>query len=218
MRNSEKITYILLLIVLSAFASFYKIPSGDHWTHIAQGLYIIDSGTIPDVDVHSFTYAGTPWMNWEWLHNLMQASFWRLSEDFGVIFFRFLQIAALLILFFLYLVRRTERPLLSFFSSIALLLLTLPRLNDRPHVFAYVCMAAIFLIMAFPQQMKWRSFAGLIAVLVVWRNAHPSWPLGIALMGVLFLDAYREEGPSLLPLPPRKILLAMAGMFFWFFY
>ncbi len=213
--SREQVFFCFLLVVVAAISSGYKIPSGDHWTHIAQGLYILDTGTIPREDVHSFTYAGAPWVNWEWLHNVMQAFFWRLSEEFGVILFRFLQIAALLVLFFGYLVRRTHRPFLSFFATIALLLLTLPRLNDRPHVFAYGCMAGVLFVSTYWDTAKnkkaWVAWGALLFIMLGWRNVHPSWPLGLLLITVLLLDWYRQEkrgGETLLPLKKRVLALA----------
>ncbi len=61
----------LLLAGICAAAAFVKIRSYDFWWHLQAGEQIVRERSIPRADDFSFTSAGTPWIDHEWLFQVL---------------------------------------------------------------------------------------------------------------------------------------------------
>ena len=217
MRNSEKdpasplrLLHLIFLGSLSAFASCYKIGLGDFWMHLAQGLYIIDYGAIPSIDVFSYTFAGKPWVNWEWFHNVLVAIIWRAAGAVGVEIFRMAVFGAVIVVLYRLLLHVTNRPTLSFFIACWSLLMIQLRIVDRPHILSYLFLALLLFLLRDLATFSRRTFLLLAVVLALWRNSHPSWVLGCAVVFACLVDRFislRRAGQS----------RATSAMILWFF-
>jgi len=192
------------------FVGIYLIPDGDFWVHLAQGLYIVDHRTLPSVDVFSFTYAGQPWDNWEWLHNVWSALLWNGAGPAGIIAFRvFLIFALSAALFHTYRIFSRDMPI-SFAMVFLSLLLAQHRISDRPQLFAYVMTAVVMFLAATTSRVfSMRSFL-LFLALFLFRNAHPSWVIGVAILCAALADKALRKEMS----PSRAEILLLFFSFF----
>ncbi len=226
MQSSEKsanastpLLYLLFLVLSAGYAAFYKVGLGDFWMHLAQGRYIVEHGTIPRVDVFSYTFPGEPWINWEWLHNVIIALVWNSSGAVGVEFFRMAVFCLTIVVLYRLLERMTGKALFSFFLSCFSLLMIQLRIVDRPHILSYLFLSLVlYLLACFERFSLKKFFFPLAIVLVLWRNTHPSWVLGCAVVGASFLDmflAFRRSGQSekILKILPWLLLLLLIGVF-----
>ncbi|HSA32712.1 MAG TPA: hypothetical protein P5077_03200 [bacterium] len=178
----------LLLILVSGFIAFYKLSFGDLWTHLAQGRYILEHRTVPSTDVFSYTYFGKPWANWEWLHNLMTALCWEHLGPNGLILFRMLILCGIAVATYHLLRRILPAPLGALALTGLSLVLLQQRVADRPHFFSYLCLALLLLFLSRPRN-AWRGpLIAAFVLLIVWRNSHPSWVLGLALLATGYGD------------------------------
>ncbi|HNT28069.1 MAG TPA: hypothetical protein PKH10_07820 [bacterium] len=187
----------LLLIFVSVFIAFYKLSFGDLWTHLAQGRYILDHHTVPSTDVFSYTYFGKPWANWEWLHNLMTALCWEQLGPNGLILLRMLLLCGIALALYRLLRVYLASPLGSFALTCFSLVLLQQRVADRPHFFSYLCLALLLLLLSRPRD-SWRGpLLAVVALLIVWRNSHPSWVLGLAILAAWYGDTLlsSKDGP-----------------------
>src|SRR5438552_11324772 len=70
----RRVTSALVLrwLLFTAIFSLAAVPplDPDLWWHLANGRVIIATGTIPHVDLYSFSAAGQPWVMHEWLADL----------------------------------------------------------------------------------------------------------------------------------------------------
>src|SRR5437763_15697343 len=70
----RRVTSALVLrwLLFTAIFSLAAVPplDPDLWWHLANGRLIIAIGTIPHVDLYSFSAAGQPWVMHEWLADL----------------------------------------------------------------------------------------------------------------------------------------------------
>ena len=55
-------TYALMLLTGSRL-----LADSDTYWQTAVGRWILDHGTVPSVDIYSFTRTGVPWMSTSWL-------------------------------------------------------------------------------------------------------------------------------------------------------
>src|SRR2546428_5591140 len=72
---------VLRWLLFTAIFSLAAVPplDPDLWWHLANGRLIITTGTIPHVDLYSFSAAGQPWVMHEWLADLMMYLVYQLG-------------------------------------------------------------------------------------------------------------------------------------------
>jgi hypothetical protein len=68
----------LLFIAIFSLAAVPPIDP-DLWWHLANGRLIVATGSIPHVDVYSFSAAGQPWVMHEWLADLGMYGLFKLA-------------------------------------------------------------------------------------------------------------------------------------------
>ncbi|MCA9408003.1 MAG: hypothetical protein KC733_04900, partial [Candidatus Omnitrophica bacterium] len=71
---------IALIFGVAAVVSGLEIKDLDLWLHLAMGKFIMTNHYIPHVDMLSSTIAGQPWVNHEWL---FQVVVYNIFERFG---------------------------------------------------------------------------------------------------------------------------------------
>ena len=73
-----------LVVPLILGSSLTIFNDGDvHW-HIAAGQWILDHQAVPHADPFSFTFAGQPWLAFEWLSQAVYGAAHRLAGFGGV--------------------------------------------------------------------------------------------------------------------------------------
>src|ERR1700722_3532633 len=76
---------VLLGVALLSFATLPTQADPDLWGHLRFGLDMLASHSIPSIDPYSFTAAGAPWTNHEWLAELSFAVGWKLAGAAGLV-------------------------------------------------------------------------------------------------------------------------------------
>ena len=134
---------LTLLVSFSLFWFSDTIADPDLWGHIRFGQDMIRTGSIIQIDTYSYRTGGQPWINHEWLSELIFAGLYDRTGPTGLIVFKVLISLLLLGLCHAHLLRRGMGP---FPSLLLLLLMSVPfRLGlgtIRPQIFTYL----IFLI------------------------------------------------------------------------
>jgi hypothetical protein len=87
-----------LVAVLGLLATLSPIRNYDYWWHLRTGALIVDEGRVPRADPFSFTAAGTPWVDHEWLFQVLA---WAAHAHAGPAFLVLLKAALVLGLLFL---------------------------------------------------------------------------------------------------------------------
>ena len=68
--NSNKVRTDLTQIYEKAYPVI-EIKDLDIWLHLATGRYIFETFSIPKIDILSCTIANQPWINHEWLFQMI---------------------------------------------------------------------------------------------------------------------------------------------------
>jgi hypothetical protein len=169
-----------VVAVLCASAWFHPPVVGeDLWWHLAAGREVAARGGPPLVDVFSFTAAGRPWLNPEWLWD---AAAWQLyARDPQVLAW-----ANLAVLFVLFAVawetcRATSGSRLAASLAVVAAAATSHLFFDiRPHV-ATMLFVAVLLLLRDARAAPW-LWPPLVAL---WANVHGGFVFGIAMVGLL---------------------------------
>lgn len=162
-------------------SSFAVVFNGDLWFHLAAGRWIVEHGAAPVVDGWSYTAAGRPWLDHEWL---AQAILQGWAQAFGLeslfVWKLLLLLAAFLLLF------RLLRHLgAGFVASFAILLFTLRVamvfFEIRPHLWSLLFTVVVLQAALLREGPRWL----LPAVFALWANLHGGVVFGLALLWAL---------------------------------
>ena len=158
----EKINYFCgflplgALFGLVAFVANVEIQDLDLWLHLAMGKIIVQNHYVPLVDVLSCSIKGTPWINHEWLFQVIVYFFYQHCGAEGVL--RLQAVIVTLTMFLLLLLGyNKERQLLTTFLLLLVYLVFQQRFTTRPDLFSLFFFACYMFILALHIYKKWSS-------------------------------------------------------------
>jgi len=163
---------ILRFLLISSLFYFFSYPGVDNdlWGHLFFGKEILQSGRLPLNNLYSFTAPDYPWINHEWL---FQVIFHLLYASFGPDGLIALQVILVGFIFILLLLLgyREEMQLVPigtlFFTYMVLQL----RFTHRPDLFSLMFFVIYFCVLA-SQLEKKISLLILFLVQILWNNIH----------------------------------------------
>ncbi len=168
---------IALLFLALLFRALLMPAQNDTYWNLRDGLEILRTGHVPYVDTYSFTAAGAPYTDHEWLSQVLLAGGQRLAGMPGVeLIAAAAVLGALALVYRLTIGRRLARfillaPALSVASCVWVL---------RPQVFSLL---AIALLVQLIVRERWRW---LPLLFLVWANLHG----GVVLGGLTLVAAF----------------------------
>lgn len=186
---------VMLMAILELF--IYRLARGhadepDIWWHLRNAEYLFQNHRIPDTDMYSFTVAGHPWMNHQWLSEIPYYLSWRAWGISGIEIASILLIQLLFVglLVLSYEVSRNIKA-----SVIACMLvapLTVVSYGPRTALFGY---AHLILLLIFLERFRSRNGAlwPVPIVFCSWINMHGTWLLGLVVFG-MFVGSGLVEG------------------------
>ena len=153
----------------------------DVWWHMRDAQYLLQQHHFVRQDMFSFTAAGHPWVNTEWLSEI---PLYLAYQAFGVSGLKALTfiLPSIIILLLLYLCFQESR---NFKASVVVCvfasLLAKVSYGPRTILFGYILMLVLLIIL---QRFRARGTAPLWTVpllFCVWANTHGSWAIGLIL-------------------------------------
>jgi hypothetical protein len=86
--KSLKFWFCAAVWLLAVFQFSENTADPDLWGHITFGQQMLHSGVIPKTDLYSWTAAGQPWVNHEWLAEIVLAAFYAAWGGSGILFLK----------------------------------------------------------------------------------------------------------------------------------
>lgn len=167
------------IILLGLFAMAVRpVTDPDLWWHLKTGELIATTHHVPRADPFSYTRAGQPWVNHEWLSDCLIIWIYKcaglagLDAGFAVI------ITATLFLAF---VRSRGRPYIAGLSTIWGAVASAPSWGVRPQMLSLL-LASIFLWILERSETNLRILWWMVPLMLLWVNLHAGYLLGIVLI------------------------------------
>lgn len=190
------------LLLVSSVLYFFSINEADNdlWGHVLFGRQILAQGAVGRVDTYSYTVAGQPWVNHEWLSQVILGAAYQWAGSSGLLLLKF-AVATLTYLFLFAMIRRrTATP--AIWGGVGLLAIAVLARGFaiRPQIFTY-CGAAfsLWLIDRFRHGHP-RALWFLPLLFVAWANMHGGFILGLGILGCFACaDLARGAGPRWQP-------------------
>src|SRR6266545_1982582 len=182
--------------------------------HLRAGDIMLDTHAILRTDVFTSTAAGRPWLNQQWLAQIVLATAFRLGGWFGLIVLRALLVG--LVLTFVFLACRAAGAATKRAAWLTLaggVVLLLARFHLRPQLFGMVCFAVTAWLVArrhtHPQGVWF-----VIPVTLLWANLHGSFFMAPLLLGLGWVEDRWVRGrgsPTLLLAGLGSVLATMVN-------
>jgi len=180
---------VLGILAVSSLVYFFSYPGVDNdlWGHLFFGREILSQGGLPTTNLYSYTAPGHPWINHEWLAEIVFYGIYRLLGSSGLILLKVLLGGAILWMLSGIVRRRTPHPWLGFLTLIWVMAVLSPGFNIRPQVFTYGLFTVfLFLFYRWEERPSW-CLLYVPVLTVLWVNLHGGVVAGLGALGLFFL-------------------------------
>ncbi len=175
----------MLIISLDFMMASGGINDPDIWWHLRNAEYLFQHHRLPRYDLYSFTVAGQPWINHEWLSEVPFYLAWRAG---GLVGIKSLAIVVIQLIFLglLYLWYQESGNFKASVAACALAtFLAKVSFGPRTILFGYAYLVVLLIIL---QQFRRKGNAPLWLIpplFCLWINTHGSWSLGVIVFGIV---------------------------------
>jgi len=156
----------------------------DLWWHIKVGQNILSTHHWPTTDPFSFTVAGTPWIAYEWLGDVLIGGVARYGGLLGLDVLLIVLASIVMLALYAYTTMRSGNSKAGFVACGLLCSLAFASFNLRPQMLGYLFVILTLIILERFRQGKPRALWFLPPLFLLWINTHGSWVIGL---GVIFV-------------------------------
>ena len=191
MKNLVLWTAVGLCFVLGALLGWRQIASPDIGFHLSTARWIVEHHAWPSTDLFSFTFQGHPYIDLQWLFQLLMYGANAVGGTGAIIGVKVL----VTLTFWALLVVRARRINGSVPWSVPILLLLVALgdyFEERPHIFSWVYGSLILLVLEEFARGNRRWLPALPVIMLFWVNTHQLFVLGLVLIGVYVLNDLRK--------------------------
>lgn len=191
---------VAMIAVLGAILVIALAPriDTDLWWHLRTGEYILAHLNVPTSDFYSFTFAGRPWTDHEWLTEVIFTLTYRLAGLWGpIVLCAVVLVATYALVYRTLVVLHVNRIFAAFLVFVAIVPASITW-GPRPQMFSLLFLALFGLVLHQSNPSgKGRALWILPPLMVLWANLHGGWVLGLVLIGCFFagriLDRWSGE-------------------------
>lgn len=176
----------LLLVLMVLYAAAARgIGDPDIWWHLRNARNLLRSGHFAQVDCWTFTVAGKPWIDFEWLSELAWYGTWAKWGETGLFWLMTALVAAITVGTYWLAWLRSRDWLAAFLVSLLATHFYVVSMGPRTILFGWLFLVVELGILWALQ--SGRDFTAWLPLLfLVWINAHGTWFIGFVLMVVFF--------------------------------
>jgi hypothetical protein len=179
--QTRRVFVIILALGLFTMAA-RNATDPDMWWHLRTGQLIAQNHRIFHADPYSFTKLDQPWINHEWLSDVLMFACYRLAGFGGLIVsFGIIIAVAYLVMFW----RCPGRPYIAGIITLWGAFASAPSWGVRPQMLSFL-LASTFLLILERSYQNAKLLWWLPPLTLIWVNLHAGYALGITLL-ILFL-------------------------------
>jgi len=175
------------------------LADGDTGWHIRTGEWILETRSIPDQDLFSFSRASEAWYAWEWLSDVLFALLHRWWGLAGVAALAGCTLALGALAVFRYTLWRGAQPLVALAATLLCTGASSIHYLARPHVFTLLLMPVAWWMVERDRRQPGRAVWWLVPISALWVNLHSGFfalPTCLALLSAgLAMEALVGRSP-----------------------
>jgi len=193
-KQAEQIVQTLVLAALFAVPALICVHAAcvidlDIWWHLRTGEWILAHHAVPQVDPFSGPLAGSPWLAYSWLYELVAVKLFHWLGLAGIVAYSSGMVLAITVAMY-HMVRRVQRDfslavLLSFAAVFCMGRLYTP----RPWLFTILLfILELDILMQARRTGRVRGLLWLPAIFALWANVHIEFVDGLMVLGLAWAE------------------------------
>jgi hypothetical protein len=171
-----------LLVCLTFCFCSMRFSDPDLWWHLKVGQEIWQTHALPNADHWSFTAYGKPWIDHEWLSQLLLYLVWRIGGYQALQFFLCAVSSAIVALVYALCRRYCENAEVAMLGGFLAFFFGTMGFSLRPQLIGYASLAVLLLIMERAWSGRPLALWWLPPLFALWVNCHGSWVLGLGIL------------------------------------
>ncbi|HVA40832.1 MAG TPA: hypothetical protein VNF49_09215, partial [Candidatus Binataceae bacterium] len=194
--------YAPAFVLLAAVAAdSVQYADTDLWGHVRFGQVMLGTGHLIRADIFSYSAPGQPWINHEWLSEVVMALSYGAMGVVGLKLMKFLCAGAIMALLAAGLAETGAAPALQFGVLLAAAFGLQLQIQFRPQLFDYIFLSALLALFARARSRGRAPLWVALPMMVLWANLHGGFFIGIVVLGVYagamgILDIWEGKGVS----------------------
>ena len=218
------------LLLFAAVAGTFRLRAYDLFWHLASGRWILEHRALPATDPFRFTSEAAPWVDHEWLFQIVARFVETLAGLDGLVVFRAATVVLLAAVVLLS-IRRSGAPVPGAVIVVAAaVLLARPRFMVRPELFSLIALAVLLSLLQEYRHSSSRSgMASAVLLVVAWANVHAAVVIAPVVAAAYLVGSrlptspassrrVRVSGGRVVVFPATLALAAMANPSGWRIY
>ena len=182
----------LWMLAVAILEFSYVTADPDLWGHIYFGADHWQTGGLRRADPYSFTANGLPWINHEWLAELIFYLVYYILGDAGLLLGKLLLGLTVVLMVWRMSTRQGFHPLVAAAVFTAAVFTMKPGFMIRPQLFSFLLFTVELAIFHAYRQGRRTWMAGLPIVMALWVNLHGGFLVGGLLAGLFILTESTE--------------------------
>jgi hypothetical protein len=194
-----------------------RLDDADTWWHLAAGRWIVNNRTVPSTDTLSYTVPDHPWINLQWLFDVMLYMFHSIGgANLLVILCAAAFTAALWVL--MKNLREWLDEVSASILSLWVILIAEERFLIRPEMVSFILLQVVLWVLMTARRNDGRTLWLLVPVMFLWVNCHSLFIIGLFCIGCAvggtlagrlpLLPSGWREASSLGPEATRRLFLS----------
>ena len=176
----------LLAALLTCWSfGFTTMMGSDLWWHLASGRWIWETRTLNFKDPWSFTFHGQPWLNNEWLSDVIFHAWSRALGMETLVWWKWSVLVGAFGLLFLTLRRLWNSWPASYVGTVLAIAVGAPFFDVRPQLYSVLGFVIVLRLALLPSRLSW-----LLPVwFFLWANLHGGFFFGLLVLTTIFVVA-----------------------------
>jgi hypothetical protein len=189
------------LLLAAVVADSVQYADTDLWGHVRFGQVMLSTGQLIRVEPFSYSAPGQPWINHEWLSEVVMALSYNAMGVVGLKLMKFLCAAAIVLLLASAVAETGAAPVLQFGVLLAAACALQIQIQFRPQLFDYIFLSALLALFARARSRGRAPLWLALPMLALWTNLHGGFFIGIVVLGIYagacgILDIWDGRGVS----------------------
>ncbi len=202
-----------LMLLLVVVVDSVQYADTDTWGHVLFGRIMLRTGHVMRHEIFSYSAAGRPWIDHEWLSEIVMAAFYNAMGVIGLKLMKFLCAGAAMLLLGAAVAESGAGTSLQMGVLMAVAFALQLQIQFRPQLFDYIFLAALLALFARARSRGQAPMWIAVPMMALWANLHGGFFIGIVVLGLyagtaLLIDLWNGAGTSR---GLRLLLLALAA-------
>ena len=184
---SRELAWFLMIACLTTILCVTRIAESDVWYHLRNAREIVLQGAVPRFDTYTFTSAGSPLVDYEWLSELAYYFAFQRWGQHGLLAVYTVLIIASYWLVYRLAGRRGANPMVAALVTSFGVVLGSFSFGPRMMHFGWLCLVLVMLVLDAAERRSAMIWL-LPPLFCLWINLHGSWPFGLVMVGAVIAD------------------------------